>query len=352
MVPFEIKVLAALRHLGRGECWDTIVEACNDLPSRTTLSSFFKRFVKCMRDTYEDTWIHTPRTETELQSVLNRSSKRGFPGCLGYMDGVHVHWDRCPMRWKHQSIGKNEYPSIGWQCSVNHHRRFMSVSAPALGGVNDQTACRTDKFVQQLRHDKLYTDMTYMIYDEDGEIHEENGLWVNVDGGYLCAPELLVGNPHDLDHYMNYWTTFMESERKHVECAFGILKARFRVLKLPIRLESFDVIDNMFVTCCILHNMCLESDGFDDSWNLGTSVDNGSFEEGENGYFSDDDHHKFYWSHNLFYDLHPNIDYTTMGSIRCIVGSKHDDMKFCTKRNKMAKHFYYMFRQQKIDWSK
>ena len=246
---FEIKILSCLRRLGRGECWDSIVELCNDLPARTTLQSFFGKFVKAMRDKYENEFIHTPRTPSEIESILHRSSKRGFPGCLGYMDGVHVHWDRCPAKWRHMAMGKCEYPTIGWQCAVNHDRRFMSVSRASLGGTNDQTACKFDKFIQQLRFDKLYTDTTYMIYDKDGELHEERGLWLNVDGGYLCIPELLVGNPEDLDNFMNYWTTFMESERKHVECAFGILKARFRILKLPIQMLKFDDIDNMFVTC-------------------------------------------------------------------------------------------------------
>lgn len=304
-----------------------------------------------MRDKYEDVFIHTPRTETEIESILKRSSMRGFPGCLGYMDGVHVHWDKCPSKWRHMAVGKNAYPSIGWQCAVNHQRRFMSVSRASLGGVNDQTACKFDKFVKQLRHDKLYTEMTYMIYDKDGELHEEKGLWLNVDGGYLDIPELLVGNPTDLDHFMNYWTCFMESERKHVECAFGILKSRFRILKLPIRMHSFDDIDNMFVTCCILHNMCLDFDGFDDDWNLGTCTEDGSFEEGDDGYFSDDDHHKFYWSQNLFYDITPDIDYTIMGSVRCVLGTDRDSKSFCIKRNKLAQHWYYMYRQRKIVWS-
>ena len=72
-----------------------------------------------------------------------------------------------------------------------------------------------------------------MVYDQEGNKHEETGLWVNVDGGYIKIPECLVGDPEILNVDMNYWTTMMESERKHVECAFGILKSRFRILKLP-----------------------------------------------------------------------------------------------------------------------
>ena len=61
---------------------------------------------------------------------------------------------------------------------------------------------------------------------------------------YLSVSELLVRDPSNLILPMNFWSTFMESERKHVECVFGILKARFRILKLPIRMHKFD---DMFI---------------------------------------------------------------------------------------------------------
>jgi hypothetical protein len=47
----------------------------------------------------------------------------------------------------------------------------------------------------------------------------------------------------------------MESVRKDVECAFGVLKGRFRILKLPIQLHDKKKIDDVFFTCVGLHNM-------------------------------------------------------------------------------------------------
>ena len=48
-------------------------------------------------------------------------------------------------------------------------------------------------------------------------------------------------------------------------------QARFRILKLPIRMHSFEVINKMFITCCV---MCLDVDGGDDGWNLGSDLEN------------------------------------------------------------------------------
>ena len=59
--------------------------------------------------------------------------------------------------------------------------------------------------------------------------------------------------------------------RKDVECTFGILKGRWRILKVGVSLygnkRGLDTVDNTWKTCCALHNMLLEEDGLD--WSMG-----------------------------------------------------------------------------------
>ena len=57
--------------------------------------------------------------------------------------------------------------------------------------------------------------------------------------------------------------------RKDVECTFGILKGRRRILKTGIRLQSLSAVDDVWLTCCALHNMLLNIDGLDVKWNEG-----------------------------------------------------------------------------------
>lgn len=55
----------------------------------------------------------------------------------------------------------------------------------------------------------------------------------------------------------------LESVRKDVECFFGILKIRFRILKLAMHYQTQERLDYVFFTCCILHNMLHTYDGMD-----------------------------------------------------------------------------------------
>ena len=57
--------------------------------------------------------------------------------------------------------------------------------------------------------------------------------------------------------------------RKDVECCFGILKGRWRILKYGVRLWGTTKCDSVWLTCCALHNMLLEVDGLSNEWQHG-----------------------------------------------------------------------------------
>lgn len=57
--------------------------------------------------------------------------------------------------------------------------------------------------------------------------------------------------------------------KKGVECTFGILKVRWRVLKYGIKLWGIDKTDTVWLTCFTLHNWLLEIDGLAIGWKNG-----------------------------------------------------------------------------------
>jgi hypothetical protein len=60
--------------------------------------------------------------------------------------------------------------------------------------------------------------------------------------------------------------------RKDVECTFGILKGRWRILKTGVRVYGVDKVDEIWLTCCALHNWLLDIDGLSNKWNDGVLV--------------------------------------------------------------------------------
>ncbi len=59
---------------------------------------------------------------------------------------------------------------------------------------------------------------------------------------------------------------------KDIECTFGILKGRWRILKAGVHLWGVLYTDNVWLTCCTLHNWLLDIDGFGGEWNCGVPI--------------------------------------------------------------------------------
>lgn len=143
----------------------------------------------------------------------------------------------------------------------------------------------------------------------DGRSAWIKGPYLIVDGGYhrwrvLQCTAKNVANPD-----LAAWVRRMESVRKDVECTFGIMKKRHRILKSHLLLQDQGAVDAIFKTSCILHNMLLRFDGYEDRykdpvfWVTAPGVvvdpgvfftdaaeDSGSYSESEDQLKPDDEH--------------------------------------------------------------
>ena len=63
-----------------------------------------------------------------------------------------------------------------------------------------------------------------------------------------------------------HFSEWLESMHKDVECTFGILKGRWRILKTGIRIHGLTEAVRIWKTYCAFHNWLLETDGLDKKW--------------------------------------------------------------------------------------
>jgi hypothetical protein len=107
------------------------------------------------------------------------------------------------------------------------------------------------------------------------------------------APEVsytINGHNYDMGYYLAdgiypSWSTFVktkklaanlkdknfakaqESQRKDVERAFGVLQARFAIVRGPARLWDEATLRDIMTACVIMHNMIIEDEPVDDKLN-------------------------------------------------------------------------------------
>jgi hypothetical protein len=138
-----------------------------------------------------------------------------------------------------------------------------------------------------LRNGAFNNTMSFELKtNTDGETTTRiiKGAYVIVDNGYLKWSTTVPPIKHSCQRSEIRFSQWLESLRKDVECTFGILKGRWRVLKSGIRVHNTEAADNIWFTCCALHNLLLDVDGLSVGWDSGVP----SSWEGEIGNFEPD----------------------------------------------------------------
>ena len=149
---------------------------------------------------------------------------------------------------------------------MDHSKKILHVTRGFYGATNDMTITKYDDFLNALRKREIYDNVTYEIIDHVGQTKSVSGVYVIRDGGYMKDSFLIDPYAFRSSRSVIYWSEWLESLRKDVECLFGILKSRFRILRNPTSFHSIEDIQNIMFCCCILHNLILSADGIDTAW--------------------------------------------------------------------------------------
>jgi len=181
---------------------------------------------------------------------------------------AHHHQEVRVSAKKQPSGGKEQSHHKDVTC--NHRHRIIHSTHGGPGRWNDQTMVHLDQFISGVRDSYLLQDNDFELLDYD---HLGNVISVRYKGVYVISdndflqwsctvPPFTITS--DMDEIR--WLRWLESMQKDVECTFGILKGRWRILKSGIHLQGVDAVNNIWLTCCTLHNWMLEIDGLNAKW--------------------------------------------------------------------------------------
>lgn len=262
----ELLILGCLHILAHSSPFQIVSANVNMSPS--TVRRFFHVFIAEMYS-IKNEYISMPSNLDEARKVMGECASLKFPGCLGSIDVVHCNWDSCPSGDYNLYKGKEKYPSIAWEVVVKHNRRIMSVSQPYAGTFNDQHIVKIDSTVIDLLPTGSWLDsLHFQMVDKYGATMIHKGPYFICDNGYLEWPQLMNPLPGGaLNTKEKNYSKLIESVRKDVECCFGILKKRWKIIKHALRYRHVRYCDRIFVTCCILHNMMVDRVDYPGNYN-------------------------------------------------------------------------------------
>ena len=275
--PIPLLLLTSLRYLGRGWTFDDLAE--NTAMHEETIRVFFHCFIDYGSSVLYGIYIRPPTCADEAQAHTSEYAVAGFAGAIGSTDATHILLERVAYRLRQTHIGfKMTHTARTYNITVNHRRQILATTTGHPARWNDKTLALFDCFMTDLKNGEIMNDMFFDLYERGGPDGDTivkrcyQGAWLLVDNGYLAWPTTVPPIKTTSSRVEIRFLSWLESMRKDVECTFGILKGRWRILKTGICLTGVENADKIFLTCCALRNWLLDVDGLSETWDGGVAT--------------------------------------------------------------------------------
>ncbi|XP_042143591.1 putative nuclease HARBI1 [Ixodes scapularis] len=186
--------------------------------------------------------IRFPSGLDKLSSDFEQVS--GMPGVIGCIDGSYIP-TRCPAdKIRSTYINRHGILSITVQGICDHKRRLLDVSVGWPSKIHDGRVFKLSTISKRIP--TLFEGAKYHLLGDAAYPCRE----------YLVPPYKDYGNLSPKQHAFN---TKLSSTRVLIENIFGILKNRFRQLKV-LEFISVERMCQFTMSCCVIHNLCIDGD--------------------------------------------------------------------------------------------
>jgi hypothetical protein len=245
------KCTAAIRMLAYGIPADATDEYCRT--GESTAIEAMKRFTVAIRACFESQFLRLP-TRVDFQKQLDINAARGFPGMFGSLDCMHWTWKNYPVAWQGQFQDKDGVRSIILEAIADQSLWIWHAFFGLPGSNNDINVLDRSPLVANL----LRGEGSAMTFEVNGHVYDR--YYLLTDGIYpqwSCFVQP-IHEPHG--EKKEHFTKMQSAARKDVERAFGVLQARWEIVKNPCRQYDLETITSIMMCCIILHNMIIHDE--------------------------------------------------------------------------------------------
>ncbi|XP_065204101.1 uncharacterized protein LOC135834190 [Planococcus citri] len=207
-------------------------------------------------ETFSEIHLSLPTKEDFLRIADEFYRTWQYPNCLGSIDGKHIRI-KCPGKSGSLFFNYRKFFSIVLQGVADAKYRFVCVDIGAYGHQNDAGTFRQSMFYDTVfRRQECIPDPRPL----PGTNTDAPFVFLG-DKAYPLLPNLMRPFPKaSLTPETKYYNDRHSSARKTIECTFGILAAKWRLLWKPIEVEPKHA-DNIVKCMCVLHNLIIDIDG-------------------------------------------------------------------------------------------
>ena len=223
----------------------------------STVIESLRRFVIGIIEVFGDEYLRSPN-EQDTARLLAIGERRGFPGMLGSIDCMLWEWKNCPTAWQGQYTGHVHKPTIILEALASQDLWIWHAFFGLPGSHNDINVLHCSHLFGKLAEGEA----PLVNYTING--HSYSMGYYLADGIYPKWATFVKSMKSPLGNKKKYFCQAQETVRKDVERAFGVLQARFAIVRGPARFWDKATLRDIMIACIIMHNMIVEDERNED----------------------------------------------------------------------------------------
>lgn len=222
------------------------------------IGQIVKNVTRAIWSTLSQTHMPEPTVELLQQIAAKNWRLWGFPNCLGALDGKHVRII-CPPNSGSMNYNYKSFFSTVLQGVADGDRRFVFIDVGGYGRQSDGGTFIASDLYQSIDSGELRFPPPEFL---PGTQVEAPFVFLGDEAypllSYLMRPYAGCDLTPDEANYNERHSRM----RKSIECAFGILYAKWGLLGASIKTD-LELTDEIVKTMCLLHNVIIDLEGMD-----------------------------------------------------------------------------------------
>ena len=235
------KISAAMRVIAYGVPADYTDEYLR-IGEDTTIKSV-RLFAKIIIRVFGAEYLQSPNEE-DTKRLMAENEARGWPGMLGSVDCMHWRWKNCPAAWHGQFTGHHRDPTIVLEAVASEDLWIWHCFFGLPGTLNDINVLQRSHLFARLASG----DAPACNYTVNG--HEYTMGYYLADGIYPSWSTFVKTISKPKDKIEIVFAKAQEACRKDIERAFGVLQARFAIVRGPARFWDKKSLSDIMTCLC------------------------------------------------------------------------------------------------------
>ena len=242
----EERLVVTIRYLATGDSQQS--QSFNFRLGKSTVCQIIKETCDAIWNALNETFLSAPEKKEDWEKIAREfEDKWNFPNCLGALDGKHVAME-CPKNQGSACYNYKGFHSLVLLAVCDANYCFSLVDIGGNGGDNDASIFAQSEMGMAFNNNEI-------DFPEPKTVNGHNLPHVLV-GDEIFKLETWLMKPYpgrDLTPDRSVYNYRLSRCRRTIENTFGILSAKWRIFRRPIR-ASITTVDRIIKACVCLHN--------------------------------------------------------------------------------------------------